>query len=82
LADYVCIYAKAGNDIKRYVIHSTMKAVEKKLIGENFVRVHRSFIVNIHNVSSFSSDTLFIADTQVPVGITYKNTIVQLMSKM
>lgn len=82
LADYVCIYARNSNDIKRYVIHSTMKAVEKKLIGENFVRVHRSYIVNIHNVSSFSSDTLFIADTQVPVGVTYKNTVVQLMGKM
>ncbi len=81
LADYVCIYAKAGPEVKRYVIHSTMKAVEKKLIGENFVRVHRSFIVNTHNVSSFSSDTLFIADKQVPVGITYKNTVMLLMGK-
>jgi DNA-binding LytR/AlgR family response regulator len=81
LADYVCIFAKAGSELKRYVIHSTMKAVEKKLTGENFVRVHRSYIVNTHNVSSFSNDTLFIADKQLPIGITYKNSILQLLGK-
>lgn len=81
LADYVCIYARSGQENKRYVIHSTMKAVEKKLVGENFVRVHRSYIVNTNNVSSFSSDTLFIADKQLPVGITYKNAVAIVLGR-
>lgn len=82
LADYVSIYARIAGEVKRYVIHSTMKGVESKLNGEQFLRVHRSFIINVKNISSFSSDTVTIADHKIPVGITYKNKIQPYFDKM
>jgi DNA-binding LytR/AlgR family response regulator len=75
MADYVNIYIQQGSEIKRLVIHSTMKGVEKKLEGASFVRVHRSFIINAANISAYSNDTVSIADKQIPIGVTYRQAL-------
>lgn len=75
MADYVNIYVQQGQDLKRLVIHSTMKGVEKKLEGGSFVRVHRSFIINAANIRSYSNDMVMIADKQIPIGVTYRQAL-------
>jgi DNA-binding LytR/AlgR family response regulator len=82
LADYVSIYARVNDEIRRYVIHSTMKGVESKLNADFFLRVHRSYIINLRNITSFSSESVTIADHKIPVGITYKNKIQPYFDKM
>lgn len=77
MADYVSIYVQQAEGAKRLVIHSTMKGVEKKLEGSSFVRVHRSFIVNAANIKSYSNDTVSIADKHIPIGITYRQALLQ-----
>ncbi len=73
MADYVNIYLQQGSELKRLVIHSTMKGVEKKLEGASFVRVHRSF--NAANISACNNDTVSIADKQIPIGVTYRQAL-------
>ena len=46
LKDYVSIYAEKA----KYVIHSTMKDIEKKLPSTAFLRVHRSYIIRLDKV--------------------------------
>ncbi|MFN3530047.1 MAG: LytR/AlgR family response regulator transcription factor [Bacteroidia bacterium] len=82
MADYVNIYVGQGAQTKRLVIHSTMKGVEKKLNSENFVRIHRSFIVNARNIQSFSVDTVFLADKHLPIGVTYRNTLQKALEQL
>lgn len=82
MADYVNIYVQQGNDLKRLVIHSTMKGVEKKLEGGAFVRVHRSYIINATNIRSYSNDTVNIADKQIPIGVTYRHALQMAMEKV
>ena len=48
LKDYVVINV---GDVK-YTIHSTMKDIERKLAGDNFIRVHRSYIIRIDKIIS------------------------------
>ncbi len=70
LKDYVTINTKNN----RYVIHSTMKDIEKKFPPMEFVRAHRSFIVRIDKIAAIDHHFLVMEDTQkqVPVSASYR----------
>ncbi|KXX67713.1 LytTR family DNA-binding domain-containing protein [Flammeovirga sp. SJP92] len=68
LSDYMLI-----NTIdKKYVIHSTMKALEKKF-PDNFIRVHRSYIVNLTKVETIEDLQIEMPQKSIPIGNSYKN---------
>lgn len=70
LKDYVVIHTKDT----RYTIHSTMKDIEIKMGLEDFVRVHRSFIVRLDKISSIDFPNLFLEDEKkmIPIGGSYR----------
>jgi DNA-binding LytR/AlgR family response regulator len=69
LADYVAIVTKE----KKYVCHSTMKAIEAKLPPDQFVRVHRSYIVRIDQIDAIEDKTVSVGKKIIPVGGTYRD---------
>ena len=70
LKDYVVIHT---NDT-RYTIHSTMKDIEAKMGKEDFLRVHRSFIVRLDKISTIDYPNLMIEkmDKIIPIGGSYR----------
>ncbi len=70
LADYVMFYTTNGN---RHVVHATMKGVEKKLSSGEFVRVHRSFIINTERIDSIEDTSIIINKKIIPIGASYKD---------
>jgi two-component system LytT family response regulator len=75
MADYVRIFTKA----RRYTVYSSMKGMARKLPEERFMRVHRSYIVNLKHIDSIEDNTLGVAGNLVPVGVTYQKS---LMSRL
>lgn len=76
LGDYIKIYI---ND-KTIVINATMKKLEEKLKNFNqFIRIHRSFIVNLDYLENFDTETAIVANKILPIGNKYKS---QLMSRL
>lgn len=73
LKDYVVINTKDT----RYTIHSTMKEIASKLPKEQFVRVHRSYIVQINKISAIDYNFLNLegVEKQIPVGGSYRETV-------
>lgn len=71
LKDYVVINALST----RYTIHSTMKDIEKKLPSEDFLRVHRSFIVRLDKISAIEQPNLILENDKkvIPIGGSYKD---------
>lgn len=71
LKDYVTINTKNN----RYVIHSTMKDIEKKFPSAEFVRAHRSYIVRIDKIAAIDHHFLVLDDIQkqVPVSTSYRD---------
>lgn len=67
----------------KYTILFTMKAIEKKLPQEQFVRVHRSYIVNLSKISVIEHNHIIMKtekDTQsIPVKKSFMN---ELMGKI
>ena len=66
LKDYVIIHT----DKERFTIHSTMKDIEKKLPDVMFMRIHRSFILNLNKINSIDSTIVNIenSDKKIPIG--------------
>ena len=68
LADYVAIVTVK----EKFIIHSTMKGLENKLPPNDFMRVHRSYIVRLDKIESIDENTLAINKKLIPIGGSYK----------
>jgi len=71
IGDYATIYTAD----KKYVVHSTMKALEKRFSGNDFLRVHRSYIIHIDAINDIEDDSISFGEKIVPIGKTYLNAV-------
>lgn len=71
LKDYVVIHTADA----RYTIHSTMKDIESKMGTEEFIRVHRSYIVRLDKISSIEYPNLTLEKDKkvIPIGGSYRD---------
>lgn len=76
LADYVLVYTENT----RYIVYSTMKAIEEKLKGSTFVRVHRSYIINLRKIQFIEGNTLIINGKHIPISKTYQELLFQKLN--
>jgi len=77
LGDYVHIVVGQH----KLIVYSTMKAVEEKFPAALFVRVHRSFIVNIRAVNAIEDNSIVIDTKHIPIGQTYLRDVLQRLNK-
>jgi DNA-binding LytR/AlgR family response regulator len=75
-------YARVHTDHGRLVTRQTMKNMEEILPSEEFIRVHRSFIVPVHRLDSWTSYAVTVKDKEIPVGRTYRKTVLNLLANM
>jgi len=75
LKDYVTINTKTA----RYTIHSTMKDIQAKLPQNEFILVHRSFIVRVDKIGSIDFPNLVLEEDKkvIPIGGSYKEELYQ-----
>ena len=62
------------------LVLSTMKAFEKDLPNNRFLRVHKSYIINIDKVESFNSKFIEIGSTKIPLSRNKKEDLVKALS--
>lgn len=77
LDNYLKIYIE---NHKPLIVRSTMKAVMVKLPANEFVQVHRSFIVPIKKISSVRNKIINIGEQEVPLGNRYEADFFQIFS--
>lgn len=58
----------------------TLKNWSDKLNNNQFIQVHKSFIVNINKVDKISGSILFIGDKKIPIGRTYKQELLKTLN--
>lgn len=60
-------YVKVVTDTDGHLVLSTMKAIEDDLNSKKFLRVHKSYIINIDRVDRFNSKFAEIGDSKIPL---------------
>ncbi|MDB5134747.1 MAG: response regulator transcription factor [Mucilaginibacter sp.] len=79
LKDYVKVHLKG---VEKAVLSLTsLKALEEKLPGKRFMRVHRSFIVSLDKITSMTKNSLQIGKTNITVGDQYKEPFGQFLGR-
>ena len=68
-------YVKVKTKQKQIVAYGSISSMEATLPKNQFLRVHRSFIVNLKLVKSFSPRKLSLDQKEIPVGRTYKEKV-------
>ena len=73
LKDYVVI----NTFNTRYTIHSTMKDIERKLPHDQFLRVHRSFIIRLDKIAAIEQPNIILENDKkvIPIGGSYKDVL-------
>lgn len=57
---------------KTYIVSLTTSELEDTLPDDQFLRIHKSFIVSLNKIHDYGKDTVTINDQKMPVGITYR----------
>jgi len=69
-------YIKVHTSKEKIITKSSLSNFYNILPSDNFIRVHKSFIINKSRVHSFTATTIEIDDKKIPIGRSYKiNTI-------
>lgn len=72
MKEYVALHLASGQRIMTY---QRMKTMEDVLQGRQFVRIHRSYIINTHYLTEIDGGQLKILDKWLPVGGNYKEVL-------
>lgn len=68
VGDYVLF--RTSDD--KYLVHSTLKNIDSRLSHPDFLKVHRSFIVNLTKVQDIEDNSLVIDDKVIPISRAHK----------
>jgi DNA-binding LytR/AlgR family response regulator len=71
IGDYLTLHSKE----KKYIVHSTMKAMENRFSTNDYIRVHRSFIIQIDAIEDIEDDSIAFGKNLIPIGKTYKSAV-------
>jgi len=78
VGDYIRIHTKE----KAIVTRETMAAIEGKLPSDQFLRTHRSFLVSVGAIDSFTNEYTEISGHQVPLSRGYRDQVLRRLEKI
>ncbi|HEX2968501.1 MAG TPA: LytTR family DNA-binding domain-containing protein [Bacteroidales bacterium] len=79
LKDYVKVFIQ--NNPKPILSLTTLKLIETKLPPEKFMRVHRSYIVNLDRIETIDRSRIVFGKEYIPVGDQYKEKFQDFLDK-
>lgn len=74
-------YVKICCENKTVLALSTMKSIEAALASYHFLRIHRSYLVNLDKVDSVLNYNFYVGDKVLPVGRSYRKTITDTLKQ-
>jgi DNA-binding LytR/AlgR family response regulator len=75
LKDYIKVVATTGTIITKQSISS----IEETLPKDMFVRIHRSYIVALNKIKSYSNELVWLGTAELPISRMYKNELEKIL---
>ncbi|WP_452224608.1 LytR/AlgR family response regulator transcription factor [Lacinutrix chionoecetis] len=69
LSNYIKIHTSKSS----YVVYEKMSDIINQLPGDQFMRIHKSYIINLKKVNAYTKEYVEIAKKHIPVSSTYRN---------
>jgi len=77
MREYVYIHTREDKIITKIGIGEM-----EKMLEDNFLRVHRSYIINLDKVTAYNAEELFIQKISIPIGTNYKKIVESALQKV
>lgn len=74
------IYALVCTANGKHLLTSSLKSVEEKFPSSKFIRVHRSYIVNLDKIEAIEENDLIIGEAKIPIGKTHRDNLMTRLS--
>jgi len=71
--DYINLKTESNN----YIVHSSLKKINKKLPASLFLRVHRSYIINVKEIVGIEDNTVLINKEVIPISRSSRTELMQ-----
>jgi len=65
---------------QEFLLSFTLKSMYERLNDPVFIRVHRSYLININKIDSLFDGYVFIANKKIPIGRAYKAHLMEFIS--
>lgn len=76
MGNYIRLHLNNG---KPLVTYQKMSEIPTILNSTNFMRIHRSYFVAVDKVNSYTNTNIYIKDTELPIGVSYKSEVKKLL---
>jgi two-component system, LytTR family, response regulator len=77
MREYVYIHMEDSKIITKIGIGE----IEKLLHG-NFLRIHRSYLLNVDKITAYNAEEIFVNKVSLPIGTNYKKTVTTLLGRV
>jgi len=77
MKDYIKIYTENN----KLITHQTMSEMERILPAKQFIRVHKSYIISLAHIKIINGNTIETGKAIIPIGINYKEKVMQLTGR-
>ncbi|WP_109097554.1 LytTR family DNA-binding domain-containing protein [Aquimarina sp. AU58] len=77
-SDYVKIHCSSNTIVSR----ETISTIESKLPQQYFMRTHRSYIIAISRIDSFSNEEIIVGKNSIPISRNYKAEVLSRLENM
>jgi DNA-binding LytR/AlgR family response regulator len=75
-------YIRVVTTCKTVITKLQLNYFEEILDNDDFIRIHRSFIIAKNKIDAYSSSTIELGDTELPIGRKYKDVVLEKLSKL
>ena len=75
-------YCRIHCNTREYLLATTLKDMDDKLPNHHFIRVHRSFIVNLCQIDEIATSHIVISKKAIPISTESKKQLLQYIQKV
>lgn len=74
-------YVKVKTGEREIITQQKISYLEESLPRHQFLRIHRSFIINVDKIDAYSATDIEIGKHTIPIGRNYKNDVMKALTK-
>lgn len=75
--EYIRVHTKGTSHLSKYALSK----IEEELSADSFLRVHRSFIISLSNVTAFNNQAVDIGGKSIPIGGNYRDKVIKTLNQ-
>jgi DNA-binding LytR/AlgR family response regulator len=72
-------YVKVITVNKNYLVRDSLAEFENKLSSDFFLRIHKSYLINIRKILGFSTTNIMVKNNELPIGRVYREKVMKVL---